>query len=121
MNKSIIASVFISIVVTMSYAIGALPGYFWYYAKKGQHKHYGSDIALLLTPFMLYIGLHWIEDRQGFFLPVGLLLIGLIVSIYFAGCYYFPAIDGHHIAVACLIAGVLACWIFFPESGMKLT
>lgn len=120
MKESLGTTVFVVVVLTTCYVVGALPGYFWYHFRKDHLRHYNRDIALLLIPFLLYIGLNFIDDRQGFFVPLAVLLIGICVSISFILRYFFPPIDGHYLTVTVLIAIVLACWIFFPESKMKM-
>jgi hypothetical protein len=119
--KEFLTAVFALTIVSTSYAVGALPGFFLYYFKEKYHNNFQADIIILLIPFLLYIGLYFVEDRQAFYVPFAIFVIGISVSIYFTLSYYLVAINGHHLAVACLIGVVIACWTFFPEGKMRIT
>lgn len=120
MKGSLTTIVLIAVVLIASYLIGALPGYLWYYFRKALHKIFLKDFVLLIIPFLLYIGLVFIEDRQGFSVPATLVVIGLSVSVYFILCTFFPRIHAHPLAITALIGCVLLCWIFYPASRMKM-
>src|SRR6476620_9970276 len=108
------------LILATVYAFTALPGYFWYHFKKEHSRHFDSDISLLLLPLVLYTGLYFVEDRQGFFAPLALAIIGACMSFYFLLCYFIPGIDGHHLSVSFLVLLVVVCWIFVPESRMRM-
>lgn len=120
MKQSISTGLFIVLVTVTAYLIGALPGYFFYHFKTESHTQYIKDVSTLLTPFFLFIGLNFIQDRQGFFFPLALIAIGLCVSLYYLLSYSFPSLNQHHWPIAILMCCVIACWIFFPSSRMRI-
>lgn len=78
-----------------------------------------AHIYLVVVPYVSYSLLEFVDDRQGFNLPLGFLLSGITPSAALLFAEYEPSlIYGHSYGVIAALIATLFVWLVLPERGL---
>jgi hypothetical protein len=79
-----------------------------------------APISLFFAPYVGYALLEFVEERQGFNLPLGFFLCGISPGIILLICRFKPFnVVYMSLGVVISLIAVLLIWMFTPTSGLN--